>query len=186
MTDKIELKPCPFCGELPEYVYKTIPKTVNCRCVDPIHFGEGTWNAAYCWKLIAELEAELSAKTAEVEKLKVSLPEDMANELFKRVQLKVELRNCHKAVELYKIANRNLQDGSAELALTQALSDARKALESSKKTLISWRDLVAESRGVVGYHLNGDEAPWKYFDNGIETEESIAQIEGVLNKGESK
>lgn len=42
----------------------------------------------------------------------------------------------------------------------------RKVVKLSEQALTEVQDLIAESRGVYGLHLNGDKSPWNEIEQG--------------------
>ena len=63
------------------------------------------------------------------------------------------------------------------------------ALKLSREALGEVQDLIGESHGVYGLHLNGDESPWNELEQGGKFErltslnEALAAIDSLL-KGE--
>ena len=53
------------------------------------------------------------------------------------------------------------------------------------KAIESFLDLVGDSHGVAGYHLNGDIAEWDEFECVGEAYELIRRIEGGIAQSEA-
>lgn len=56
--------------------------------------------------------------------------------------------------------------------------------EAMAKQLEFLKDLMMESRGVAGYHLNGDEAPWDEFDEFLDPCAADAFRQAKIGSGE--
>ena len=74
-------------------------------------------------------------------------------------------------------------------ALREQVEKLTAALKLSREALGEVQDLIGESHGVYGLHLNGDESPWNELEQGGKFErltslnEALAAIDS-LQKGE--
>ena len=74
-------------------------------------------------------------------------------------------------------------------AQAERIKEQSAALKLAREALGEVQDLIGESHGVYGLHLNGDESPWNELEQGGKFErltslnEALAAIDEVL-KGE--
>ena len=74
-------------------------------------------------------------------------------------------------------------------AQAKLLTKQSAALKLAREALGEVQDLIGESHGVYGLHLNGDESPWNELEQGGKFErltslnEALAAIDSLL-KGE--
>ena len=74
-------------------------------------------------------------------------------------------------------------------SLREQVEKLTAALKLSREALGEVQDLIGESHGVYGLHLNGDESPWNELEQGGKFErltslnEALAAIDSLL-KGE--
>lgn len=64
----------------------------------------------------------------------------------------------------------------------QAICDALAELEKCRKGLAAIQSLIADSRGVVGLHLNGDVAPWDELRTGGRFEEWLLDFDDAMQQ----
>jgi hypothetical protein len=72
-----------------------------------------------------------------------------------------------------------------EVDALRAERDAlREKVETQRKGLKAVKDLINETAGVYGYHLNGDLSPWGEFLEGGCNEAYLMEFEEALEGGE--
>ena len=117
-----------------------------------------------------------------------TLPEEVANlvELLDEEEVPYE-DSLGVALSL---TGRTKQYANGKTAtLREQVEKLTAALKLSREALGEVQDLIGESHGVYGLHLNGDESPWNELEQGGEFErltslnEAIAAIDS-LQKGE--
>ncbi len=67
--------------------------------------------------------------------------------------------------------------------VTNENTQLRAALDEAEGALKWWQELKCESRGVAGYHMNGDVAEWDELDD--PTEEALARIVAAARSGKA-
>lgn len=78
----------------------------------------------------------------------------------------------HRAIESLNESLRAFPDKRTDSEKLAALEVENKRLREEKKRLRSWVEyffnLVGDSHGLVGYHLNGDVAEWPEFQHELD------------------
>lgn len=96
---------------------------------------------------------------------------------------------AEKDAEILEQCRINGMGAEREAALLGQVAQQSSALKLAREALGEVQDLIGESSGVYGLHLNGDESPWSEVEQGGRFErlttllEALAAINEVL-KGE--
>ena len=96
---------------------------------------------------------------------------------------------AQKDAEILEQCRINGMGAEREAALLGKVAQQSAALKLARVALGEMQDLIDESYGVYGLHLNGDESPWSELEQGgrferlITLNEALAAIDEVL-KGE--
>ena len=91
-----------------------------------------------------------------------------------------EIESSRRTAEYWK---------ASHLSGNELIEQQSAALKLAREALGEVQDLIGESHGVYGLHLNGDESPWNELEQGGEFErltslhEALAAIDSLL-KGE--
>lgn len=103
--DPLDLKPCFFCGETLVMAESLTWKGyfLHCRrCVRTVDINPEKYNAAYCWKLLAEKDSEIASLRQEIEEM--SLPE------YLHLNCKIKIQEqASRIKELEKLVAEGLQ-----------------------------------------------------------------------------
>ena len=120
-----------------------------------------------CW--ISDAEAIISQKDAEIERLKM-LAQARGDALMTFAVIR-EITGTQKAT----------LDDSINAVKAQSA-----ALKLAREALIEMQDLIGESDGVYGLHMNGDVSPWEEVEQGGRFErlttmpEALAAIDAAM------
>ena len=96
---------------------------------------------------------------------------------------------AEKDEEILEQCRLNGMGAEREAALHGLIDRKSSALKLARAALVEVQDLIGESQGVYGLHLNGDESPWDEIEQGGRFErltslnEALAAIDSLL-KGE--
>jgi len=95
------------------------------------------------------------------------------------------VQDLHAEIRRLEEAHRVGLQANADLACERGMLEAeiarlRSRLEQAEKGLSAVLDLMNESRGVAGLHLNGDEAPWDELRTGGRFESWLLDFDAAL------
>lgn len=95
---------------------------------------------------------------------------------------------AQKDAEITEQCRINGMGAERELALLGKVAQQSAALKMAREALGEVQDLIGESHGVYGLHLNGDESPWGELEKGGRFErltllnEALAAINEVIGE----
>lgn len=120
------------------------------------------------------LQDKLAKQAAEIERLS-SHVEDAKEIIQKMMKVEKQQADRIKAPEAFvqKLEYANTEAGNDSIALRRKLVAAESKLTKAdavilqaKDALQEVQDLIHESRGIYGMHMNGDESPWIELEQG--------------------